>query len=203
LAKADEPVNTARKTSDDDDLSLDEAFLDELDTELDKDDPEAEELPEMTDAELLVLELGDDPQAEEELGVKLAENQDDEDDISLDDLETLELPEEDLPAYDLLEDDLSEDDLPEFDLLEEDPLEEDLPIVAPGAPRSIDESDLGDDDEFDFLSDTDEAATKLDLAQAYVEMGDIDGARDILMEVELEGTAEQKAEAKELLKNLS
>ncbi|MCL1488700.1 MAG: hypothetical protein MH186_13070 [Marinobacter sp.] len=262
LAKADEPVNTARKTSDDDDLSLDEAFLDELDAELDKDDPKAElkpfdmeesdlgklepdleklnldisdddlalmgefadsadstnhangdeteaeveELPEMTDAELLALELGDDPQAEEELGVKLAENQDDEDDeddISLDDLETLELPEEDLPAYDLPEDDLSEDDLPEFDLLEEDPLEEDLPIVAPGAPRSIDESDLGDDDDFDFLSDTDEAATKLDLAQAYVEMGDIDGARDILMEVELEGTAEQKAEAKELLKNLS
>jgi len=259
LAKADEPVNTARKTSDDDDLSLDEAFLDELDAELDKDDPEAElkpfdmeesdlgklepdldklnleisdddlalmgeladsadntnhdngdeteteaeELPEMTDAELLALELGDDPQAEEELGVKLAENQDDEDDISLDDLETLELPEDDLPAYDLPEDDLSEDDLPEFDLLEEDLLEEDLPIVAPGAPPSIDESDLGDDDDFDFLSDTDEAATKLDLAQAYVEMGDIDGARDILMEVELEGTAEQKIEAKELLKNLS
>jgi len=264
-AKADETVNTARKTSDDDDPSLDEAFLDELDAELDKDDPKAElkpfdleksdlgklepdldkldleisdddlalmgefadsadstnhangdeteaeveELPEMTDAELLALELGDDPQAEEELGVKLAENQDDEydeddeDDISLDDLETLELPEEDLPAYDLPEDDLSEDDLPEFDLLEEDLLEEDLPIVAPGAPRSIDESDLGDDDDFDFLSDTDEAATKLDLAQAYVEMGDIDGARDILMEVELEGTAEQKIEAKELLKNLS
>ncbi|EAZ98767.1 FimV/HubP family polar landmark protein [Marinobacter sp. ELB17] len=258
-AKADEPVNTAGKTSDDDDLSLDEAFLDELDAELDKDDPEvelkpfdmeesdlgkldpdldkldleisdddlalmgefadsadstnhangdeaeaeAEELSEMTDAELLALELGDDPQAEEELGIKLAANQDDEDDISLDDLETLELPEEDLPAYDFPEDDLSEDDLPEVDLLEEDLLEEDLPIVARGAPRAIDESDLGDDDDFDFLAGTDEAATKLDLAQAYVEMGDIDGARDILMEVELEGTDEQKTEAKELLKNLS
>jgi len=34
-------------------------------------------------------------------------------------------------------------------------------------------------------------------------MGDVDGARDMLMEVELEGTAEQKAEAKELLNNLS
>ncbi|MEH6357281.1 MAG: FimV/HubP family polar landmark protein, partial [Marinobacter sp.] len=109
----------------------------------------------------------------------------------------------DLSAYDLPEDDLSEEDLPEVDLFEEDLLEEDLPIVAPGAPRSIDESDLGDDDDFDFLAGTDEAATKLDLAQAYVEMGDIDGARDILTEVELEGTAEQKAEAKELLKNLS
>jgi pilus assembly protein FimV len=157
--------------------------------------------------------MGDDPQAEveaeEELGVKLAEeNQDDEDDISLDDMETLELPEEDLPAYDLPEDDLLEDDmpeeeLPEFDLLEDDGLEEDLPIVAAGAPQTIDESELGDDDDFDFLSGTDEAATKLDLAQAYVEMGDIGGARDILMEVELEGTNEQKVEAKELLKNLS
>jgi len=231
LAKADDTAKSANKTPDDDDLSLDEAFLDELDAELDKDDTEAEpkpldmqepgldmqepdldkldleisdddlalmgefadsadstnhaygdeaeaeQLPEMTDAELLALELGDDPQAEidaeEELGEKLANSHDDEDDISLDDLETLELP------------------------------EEDLPIVAPGTPRAIDESDLGEDDDFDFLAGTDEAATKLDLAQAYVEMGDIDGARDILMEVELEGTAEQKAEAKELLKNLS
>ncbi|MGH8350262.1 MAG: FimV/HubP family polar landmark protein, partial [Pseudomonas sp.] len=39
---------------------------------------------------------------------------------------------------------------------------------------------LGGDDDFDFLSGTDEAATKLDLAQAYIDMGDSDGARDIL-----------------------
>ena len=67
----------------------------------------------------------------------------------------------------------------------------------------IDDTDLGDDDDFDFLAGTDEAATKLDLARAYVEMGDGDGARDILEEVALEGNEEQKAEAKELLKNLS
>ncbi|HCL37326.1 MAG TPA: hypothetical protein DHW72_02835, partial [Marinobacter hydrocarbonoclasticus] len=46
-------------------------------------------------------------------------------------------------------------------------------------------------------------ATKLDLARAYIEMGDSDGARDILEEVALEGNEEQKAEAQELLKNLS
>ena len=67
----------------------------------------------------------------------------------------------------------------------------------------IDENDLGDDDDFDFLAGTDEAATKLDLARAYIEMGDADGARDILEEVALEGSEDQKAEAQDLLKNLS
>ena len=66
----------------------------------------------------------------------------------------------------------------------------------------IDENDLGDDDDFDFLAGTDEAATKLDLARAYIEMGDADGARDILEEVALEGSEDQKAEAQDLLKNL-
>lgn len=67
----------------------------------------------------------------------------------------------------------------------------------------IDEESLGEDDDFDFLAGTDESATKLDLARAYIEMGDSDGARDILEEVALEGNDEQKAEAQELLKNLS
>ncbi len=71
------------------------------------------------------------------------------------------------------------------------------------AVADIDESELGDDDDFDFLAGTDEAATKLDLARAYIEMGDTDGARDILEEVALEGNEEQKAEAQDLLKNLS
>jgi pilus assembly protein FimV len=62
---------------------------------------------------------------------------------------------------------------------------------------------LGDDDDFDFLSGTDEAATKLDLAQAYIDMGDSDGARDILKEVVSEGSAEQKSEAEEMLSRLA
>lgn len=60
-------------------------------------------------------------------------------------------------------------------------------------------ADLGMDDEFDFLSDTDENATKLDLARAYIDMGDMEGARDILQEVLSEGSAPQKDEAKGLL----
>ena len=59
---------------------------------------------------------------------------------------------------------------------------------------------LGEDDpEFDFLSGTDEVATKLDLAQAYIDMGDTDGARDILSEVLTEGDEVQRGEAKEML----
>jgi pilus assembly protein FimV len=62
--------------------------------------------------------------------------------------------------------------------------------------------DLGEDD-FDFLAGTDEAATKLDLAQAYIDMGDADGARDILNEVLTEGDEKQRGEAKEMLSNLA
>ncbi|PJK31951.1 peptidoglycan-binding protein [Pseudomonas sp. S10E 269] len=59
---------------------------------------------------------------------------------------------------------------------------------------------LGDDEpEFDFLSGTDEVATKLDLAQAYIDMGDADGARDILSEVLTEGDETQRGDAKEML----
>ncbi|MHA3736883.1 FimV/HubP family polar landmark protein [Pseudomonas sp. Eth.TT006] len=61
--------------------------------------------------------------------------------------------------------------------------------------------DLGEDD-FDFLAGTDEAATKLDLAQAYIDMGDNDGARDILNEVLTEGNEKQRGEAKEMLSGL-
>ncbi|MNG08879.1 hypothetical protein D3C84_922670 [compost metagenome] len=62
---------------------------------------------------------------------------------------------------------------------------------------------VDDEPEFDFLSGTDEVATKLDLAQAYIDMGDNDGARDILNEVVTEGDDGQKSEAKEMLSRLA
>ncbi|MCW8277225.1 FimV family protein [Pseudomonas sp. PCH199] len=62
---------------------------------------------------------------------------------------------------------------------------------------------VDDEPEFDFLSGTDEVATKLDLAQAYIDMGDNDGARDILNEVVTEGDDGQKSEAREMLSRLA
>ena len=44
-----------------------------------------------------------------------------------------------------------------------------------------------------------EVGTKLDLARAYMDMGDPDGARNILQEVLAEGSASQKQEARRLI----
>jgi pilus assembly protein FimV len=49
----------------------------------------------------------------------------------------------------------------------------------------------------------DEVATKLDLARAYIDMGDTEGAQSTLEEVMAEGSDEQKKQAEELLKQLS
>ena len=59
----------------------------------------------------------------------------------------------------------------------------DLPAAAGAAPAAP----------------TDDVATKLDLAKAYQEMGDKDGAKELLKEVVAEGSAAQKAEAQKLL----
>jgi len=69
------------------------------------------------------------------------------------------------------------------------------PSVAPQASGDV----LGDEDDFDFLGETDENATKLDLAKAYIDMGDSEGARDILNEVISEGSDQQQAEARDLM----
>ena len=48
-----------------------------------------------------------------------------------------------------------------------------------------------------------EVGTKLDLARAYMDMGDPDGARSILDEVLAEGNASQKQEAQRLMESIS
>ncbi|AXO87708.1 peptidoglycan-binding protein [Pseudomonas parafulva] len=59
-----------------------------------------------------------------------------------------------------------------------------------------------DDLDFDFFSGTDEVATKLDLARAYIDMGDHQGARDILDEVVKDGDDTQRQEAEDMLSRL-
>lgn len=48
-----------------------------------------------------------------------------------------------------------------------------------------------------------EAETKLELARAYEEMGDKEGARELLQEVVREGTADQQSQASEMLAKLA
>ncbi|AHC81525.1 MULTISPECIES: FimV/HubP family polar landmark protein [Pseudomonas] len=59
-----------------------------------------------------------------------------------------------------------------------------------------------DDLDFDFFSGSDEVATKLDLARAYIDMGDNQGARDILDEVVKDGDDSQRQEAEDMLSRL-
>jgi pilus assembly protein FimV len=53
------------------------------------------------------------------------------------------------------------------------------------------------------LADMDEVSTKLDLARAYIDMGDPDGAKNILDEVMDEGNDDQKDEARGIMAQMS
>ena len=75
--------------------------------------------------------------------------------------------------------------------LDSDSAEEAVAEVAADAGPSTDDSQQWD-----------ETATKLDLAKAYVDMGDAEGARSILDEVLAEGNDEQKKQAAELAAQL-
>lgn len=126
-------------------------------------------------------------------------------------LETDKL-EEDLGALEGLGDldDLSFDspdfEAPSFDTPSFDSVAADEPsapsFAAPIEPAPVLEVATAAGDDFDFLADTDEVATKLDLARAYIDMGDTDGAKDILDEVLQEGSDVQKHEASELLERI-
>ena len=50
-----------------------------------------------------------------------------------------------------------------------------------------------------YGSETDPMDSQLDLARAYIDMGDEEGARPVLMSVVKEGDLSQQAEARELL----
>ncbi len=75
------------------------------------------------------------------------------------------------------------------------------PFAVPPKPEDL--PPIEGEDDFDYLDGGDEAGTKLDLARAYIEMGDNDGARDILGEVLKEGSTGQQDEAREMLGRIS
>ncbi len=63
---------------------------------------------------------------------------------------------------------------------------------------------LNDDlDEFGGMNEIDDVSTKIDLARAYIEMGDKEGAKGILEEVLEEGSEAQKQEAQTLIAEIS
>jgi len=86
-----------------------------------------------------------------------------------------------------------------------------LGAAAENVPSAVMDVPLGDislgleaaatDSELDFAAD-DPVQTKIDLARAYIDMGDVEGAREILQEALQEGSPEQQNTAKSLLSDL-
>jgi len=101
---------------------------------------------------------------------------------------------------------LEEGDSQTFDTLELDQDNADAPLEL---DDSFSLADLDQEDDTDVQLEeaggdlTDEINTKLDLARAYVDMEDADGAKSILDEVVKEGNDGQQEEARKLLEQLS
>ncbi len=97
--------------------------------------------------------------------------------------------------------DLNElEDLPDFT---EETIEKDIAAPATQGSQEIDLDELAaSDNEFDFLAGTDECATKLDLARAYMDMEDNEGAKELLLEVVAEGSDQQKQDARALMDSI-
>lgn len=189
----DEDVSALATESDiqaddvDESLDLDDLLDAPLDVEVDS----ADELSEDTAEELTLDEVEEADDLAELLVADTAEESTDDSKV-----ETEETIEEPLVA---------EDDNDDFSDLE-DLMSSDAEGLAENSDLigGIDLDELAAaDDEFDFLAGTDECATKLDLARAYVDMEDADGARELLQEVIQEGNDEQKSEAKDLMDKLS
>ncbi|GGX74465.1 FimV/HubP family polar landmark protein [Saccharospirillum salsuginis] len=201
-----EPEPEARKTESDESASLDFS-LDEEEGEFDSDlDFNLDETEKPAEPELPTLETGDD-----DLDLDFSSLEESEPEPA----ESDELPTDDSLTLD--EDNLSEEEPTggeevSFDFTDESAQAEPERAVESATAQDDDNlRELADalpgsadleDDEFDFLSGSDEASTKLDLARAYIEMDDKEGARDILEEVATEGNDDQKKQAKELMDQL-
>ncbi|KAF3977704.1 MAG: FimV family protein [Methylococcales symbiont of Iophon sp. n. MRB-2018] len=70
--------------------------------------------------------------------------------------------------------------------------------VAPSSSDGLDSLDM----EVSDLTDMDELETKIDLARAYIDMGDVDAAKGIVDEVMDKGNDEQKAVAQAIIDQL-
>jgi len=137
-------------------------------------------------------EEGTDENPEDDFGEVSEEDLEDLSDIdeTVEDIDGLdELPStEDVFGEDVVDDEFKTDDFEE-ELVDADDTETD----------DFSEEDF---DELDLESEDDDIDTQLDLARAYVEMGDADGTREIIAEVMETGTEEQCEEAQKILDSL-
>ena len=91
----------------------------------------------------------------------------------------------------------------EEDSFEEEGLSIDLEFVDDASEQDGDSGEASDPAEPESVIDEDAVDTNLELARAYIDMGDHDGARELIESVLAKGDLSQQAAAQDLLKSLS
>ncbi|MEN8178555.1 MAG: FimV/HubP family polar landmark protein [Pseudomonadota bacterium] len=178
-----EQLSVAGDSEESDSLGLDLDSMEDVAGSIGQTDEDSLDLSSTLDdlSELSGLELSendrDEPEAADESNVIGLEDPDSLDDLDLESLEK------------------------ELELLSGD-LDDEAGEEAVADELSLSD-ELGTDEEALDLDSTDEVTTKLDLARAYVDMGDAEGAKNILDEVVTEGSDEQKQQAQELLEAIA
>ena len=196
-------TDAAAKLDDEDDIALD-FDMDDVDGGLDLDEDSADDDGiDLGMEDTAMDDDADDSEEPEELVLDVDIEAADEDisiiDFGGDDFD--EPLEEMMPTVGDAASDADDDD---FVLDDDDQEEIRTGTFAPGdfdePTAAIDSlANIDDLDDLMLPDDVDEVSTKLDLARAFIDMGDTEGARGSLEEVMSEGNADQKAEAKALL----
>jgi len=197
-------------------LDSTEAEADDSSSELEFDLGEMDDVEEATEssaaaADATEMDIDDDFSLDfDAADLGFEENEDDaQEEVSLDLDDDSEDESVEIDLSDDLGDDLGDglsDDLGDAGEMDLGGID-DLDLNDSGAEEIDVSADISDDDdEFDISElseDVDEVSTKLDLARAYIDMGDNDGARSILEEVKAEGNDEQQQQAEELMQKAS
>ena len=208
----------ADESASEDDFSDLEGISDDLDDDLDLSldmddvtsaaDSDSEKLSVDSDDELSLdmelesFESGSDTDEDDDLTLEMDELSLEIDDVT-DTTSSEETPtEEPEQAIDFGDLELELDDSDTGTDTGSDELTLDEPDVSEPEAKIDDDSLNLDADVDDAMLGMDEVATKLDLAKAYIDMGDPDGARAILDEVLTEGSEDQQSEAKGLIDQL-
>ena len=217
---------TVEEDSFGDDIFDDSAFADDLDLEETKDDVEEDFGFDLDDADdLEVVDEDEIPTIEPEADIDIddvfaaaQEEVDDTDDLEIEDSEEADF------VNNLLNDTEDQDDIDETAIFDEDPNEslansieesltdaqneleeDDLAVPTFTEKDAIEDEEASDEEEeFDFFDVSgDEVATKLDLARAYMDMGDEEGARVILEDVLTSGNEAQVSESQSMIDRMS
>jgi len=208
----DEESSPQEAPSDEEDsFSLDDLESLDADTDISLVKPEAGESEEESDSFDLTLDSldADEGLEEESLSIEDTLESAELDELKVDaESEAEKLEEGVIDFSDSIQ--LEEGDSQIFDTLELEQVE-DVSDSEKSEPDSFSLADLEEDMEEDSMfhsadettDEADEVNTKLDLARAYVDMEDADGARSILEEVLKEGNEGQQKAAREMLDKLS